>query len=83
MKNQSKRRLSARQLDKAFEKGDVTKYLDLKSVKVRPAIQRINIDMPQEILEKVDHEAARVGITRTSLLKLWIAERADQLAAQK
>ncbi len=73
------KQLKASEFDDAFEKGDVTKYLDLKSVKARYPIHRINIDIPHEILEKVDKEASRTGVPRTSLLKLWIAKCADGL----
>jgi len=79
MKTLTKKKLSATVFDAAFEKGDVTKYLDLKSAKARYPIHRINIDIPKEVLQKVDQEASRVGVPRTSLLKLWIAKYADGL----
>ena len=76
----SKRRISSKQFDAAFDRGeDMTPLLDKTSAKVHHPIQRINIDIPVEILDKVDEEASRVGVPRTSLLKLWIAEHADQL----
>ena len=73
-------RLKASEFDRAFEEGDVTAHLDLKTLKIRYPVQRINIDIPEALLEKVDQEAARVGVPRTSLLKLWIAEHVDRLA---
>ena len=75
-----KKKIEAQEFDEAFEKGDVTEHLDLKSAKLRHPVQRINIDIPQEILEKVDEEASRIGVARTSLIKLWISERLDRLA---
>ncbi len=75
------KKLKASVFDKAFENGDVTEYLDLKSVRARYPIHRINIDIPQEILDKVDQEASRTGVPRTSLLKLWIAKCVDGLAS--
>jgi len=75
-----KKKLSAAVFDQAFEKGDATQYLDLKSAKMRYPVHRINIDIPQGILQKVDQEASRVGVPRTSLLKLWIAERIERLS---
>ena len=80
MKNRGKGKIKASEFDKAFEGGSATKHLDLRTAKARHPIQRINIDIPREILEKVDREASRVGVPRTSLLKLWIAKDADQLA---
>lgn len=81
MKKNKGKKMKAEDFDRAFDEGkDVTKYLDLKSAKVKQPIQRINIDMPQEILDKVDQEADRIGVPRTSLIKLWIAERLDRMA---
>ena len=80
MRQSSKnKKLKASVFDEAFEKGDVTKYLNLKSVRARYPIHRINIDIPHEMLEKVDQEASRTGVPRTSLLKLWIAKCVDGL----
>ena len=80
--NKSKKPISAKQFDQEFDKGhDVMKYMDLKSIKVNYPVQRINVDIPREMLQRVDHEAARIGVPRTSLLKLWIAERLQHLTA--
>ena len=73
--------IKAEEFDRAFEKGDVTKYLNLKKSKAHHPIQRINIDIPQEILRKVDEEAGRIGVPRTSIIKMWIAERLERLSA--
>lgn len=79
MKKREKK-IKASEFDQAFEKGSVIEHLDLKSIKAHYPVQRINIDIPQEILRKLDREASRVGVTRTSLIKLWIAERIDRMA---
>ena len=76
-----KRKMSTEAFDKAFDEGqDVTAHLDLNKAKMSYPVQRINIDIPKSILDKVDREAERVGVPRTSLLKVWIAEQADRLA---
>ncbi|OGT49982.1 MAG: hypothetical protein A3E82_02550 [Gammaproteobacteria bacterium RIFCSPHIGHO2_12_FULL_38_11] len=66
--------MKASKLDAAFEKGDITEHLDLKSVKVRYPMQRISIDFPKTILHELDIEAAKIGVTRTALIKTWVAE---------
>ena len=76
-----KKKISAKEFDKVFDEGDITPHLDLKSIKVRNPIQRINVDFPQEILGRVERDAARIGIPRTSIIKMWIAERLDHPAA--
>lgn len=76
------KKISAEEFDKAFDRGeDVLKYMDMKSIKVHYPVQRINLDIPKELLQKADREAARIGVTRTSLFKMWIAEHLDQLKA--
>lgn len=75
----SKKRISAKVFDEAFDQGkDVTPYLDLRAVKVRQPTHRINVDIPKGLLDRVDREAERVGVPRTSLIKIWIAERLEK-----
>lgn len=40
---------------------------------------RINVDFPEWILESLDEEAARIGVTRQSIIKVWLAERLEQI----
>jgi predicted DNA binding CopG/RHH family protein len=39
------------------------------------APKRVNIDLPEEFLAKLDKEAAVRGITRQSLIKVWLYEK--------
>lgn len=39
------------------------------------APQRVSVDFPAWVVSSVDREAIRVGVTRQSLIKVWIAER--------
>ncbi len=67
----------ASEFDKKFDNGeDITGYLDLKSIS-RPNLEqkRVNVDFPVWMVEKIDKEANRIGITRQSLIKLWLAEK--------
>lgn len=76
------KKISAEELDKLFDEGkeDVLQYFDTSKARIEFPVQRINVDIPANILAKVDQEANRIGVTRTSLIKLWIAERVDKLA---
>lgn len=40
--------------------------------------RRVNVDFPRWIIEALDREAARIGVTRQSIIKVWIAERLEQ-----
>ncbi len=67
----------ASEFDKKFDTGeDITGYLDLKSTS-RPNLEqkRVNVDFPVWMVEKIDKEASRIGITRQSLIKLWLADK--------
>ena len=76
----SKKIRSAKQFDADFEQGkDMSKYFDLKSMKAHYPTQRINVDIPKDILQKMDQEAVRIGVTRTALFKIWIVQHLDQL----
>lgn len=74
MNTSKRRKIKASDFDSAFERGDITEHLDLKSVKASYPCHRISIDFPINIIEEVDIEAAKIGVTRTSLIKMWVAE---------
>jgi hypothetical protein len=71
--------LTAEELDAKFDAGeDITEHLDLSTV-TRPGleIKRINVDLPNHFLEKLDREATLRGITRQSLIKAWLYDRLE------
>jgi hypothetical protein len=68
--------------DEKFDNGeDVFDFLDLEKAQ-RPnlEIKRVNVDFPTWVIEGLDKEAARLGVTRQSLVKIWIAERLEKAA---
>ena len=40
--------------------------------------RRVNVDFPAWMVESLDQEARRLGVTRQSILKVWIAERLEK-----
>ena len=38
-------------------------------------LRRVNVDFPAWMIEQMDREAERLGVTRHSIIKVWIAER--------
>ena len=69
--------MKAREFEKAFDAGeDVSAAVDWSRAR-RPnlTLRRVNVDFPAWVVEGLDHEAARLGVTRQSLIKMWIAER--------
>ena len=74
------KRVKAKNFDEAFDRGDdVTKDLDKAKVRrVNEQLRRVNIDFPAWVISSLDREARRLGVTRQSLVKMWIAERVDR-----
>jgi hypothetical protein len=73
--------MKAADFDEKFDGGeDVTAWLDLSAVR-RPNLEsrRVNVDFPSWMVDALDHEARRLGVTRQSIIKVWIAERLEEL----
>lgn len=69
--------MKAKKFEQAFEDGaDITASLDLS--KVRRVLQdqkRVNVDFPTWMVDSLDREASKLGVTRQSVIKVWLAER--------
>jgi len=78
--------MKAKNSDKKFDdnKQDIISDLDLSTIK-RPnqKQKRINVDFPSWIIDSLDREVSRVGVTRQSIIKLWLVERLEEKAANK
>ena len=71
--------ITAEEFDKKFDDGeDISEYVDWSKA-IRPGLElkRVNIDFPTWVVNGLDQEARRLGVTRQSLVKLWIAERLE------
>lgn len=65
------------EFDAAFDAGeDVSAALDWSNAR-RPNVElrRVNVDFPAWVVEGLDREAKHLGVTRQSVIKMWIAER--------
>lgn len=69
--------IAAEELDRRFDDGqDITEFLDLNQA-FRPNLEqrRVNLDLPNWMIASLDQEAKRVGVTRQSIMKVWMSER--------
>lgn len=69
--------MKAKILEKMFDEGEnITPHLALSKAR-RPGHEqrRVNVDFPNWIIESLDAQASRLGVTRQSIIKVWIAER--------
>jgi hypothetical protein len=62
-------------MDKALETGDLSQDFEKKGVVREPRIRKINLDLPEAIVEQIDRIAVKIGVSRQPLLKIWIHER--------
>jgi len=77
--------MKAKKFDADFDSGkNITNALDLsKARRPRQAQKRVNVDFPAWMIESLDKEASRLGVTRQSIIKVWLAERLEQSASSK
>jgi hypothetical protein len=77
--------MKAKQFDTGFDQGDdLSEALDLSRAR-RPNQEqrRVNVDFPAWMVESLDREAGRLGVTRQSIIKVWLAERLEQIASKQ
>lgn len=78
--------MKAKEFDKKFDEGkkDIIDDLDLSTARRANQDQkRINVDFPSWVVASLDREAARIGVTRQSIIKIWLVERLKAEAANK
>jgi len=70
-------------LDKKFDDGeDILDAFDLSKAK-RPNQEqkRVNVDFPTWMVSSLDKEARHLGVTRQSIIKVWLAERLEKASS--
>jgi hypothetical protein len=75
-------KIKASKFDREFDEGtDISTYLDISKAR-GPGLEqrRVNVDFPVWMIESLDREAARLGVPRQSLIKVWIAAQLEKLA---
>lgn len=72
--------MKAKTFDKKFAAGkSIIGDLQLgKAQRVGAEGKRVNVDFPAWMVDSLDREARRVGVTRQSLIKMWLADRLTQ-----
>lgn len=72
--------MKARDLDKKFDQDneDVLDSFDLeKATRPNHDPKRVNVDFPSWMVQSLDKEANRLGVTRQSLIKMWVADKLE------
>ncbi|WP_299978468.1 hypothetical protein [Desulfobacula sp.] len=75
--------MKAKDFDKKFDEGkSIVKHLDLsKARRSEQEQKRVNVDFPIWMIHSLDKEAKRLGVPRQSIIKIWLAERLQQVSA--
>lgn len=72
--------MKAKAFDRKFDSGGkIVGQLDLsKARRIGTDARRVNVDFPAWMVDSLDREARRLGVTRQSLIKLWLADKLGQ-----
>lgn len=74
--------MKAKDFDQKFDSGkeDIISDLDLASLsKANRDHKRVNVDFPIWMIESLDREAGRIGVTRQSIIKMWLAQKLESV----
>jgi len=76
--------MKAKDFDRKFDRGEsILSALDLsKAIRPDQEQRRVNVDFPTWMIRSLDKEAQRIGVTRQSIIKVWIAERLENTQAK-
>ena len=69
--------ITAEEFDRRFDDGeDVSAFLDWSKAS-RPGLEprRVNVDLPSWMISELDKQASLIGVTRQSIIKVWLNER--------
>ncbi len=71
--------MKAKRFEQQFDEDvDITASLDLsKAKRVLQEQKRVNVDFPTWMIDSLDREASKLGVTRQSVIKVWLAERLE------
>ncbi len=72
--------MKAAEFDKAFDEGlNIIPHLDVqKAQRVKEPRKRVTIDFPLWMIDSLDKEATRQGVSRQSIIKVWLNDRLHQ-----
>jgi hypothetical protein len=76
-----KKYMKAAEFDEHFEAGeDMMAYMDQSDIK-RPGLEqrRITVDFPVWMVQRLDREALRLGVTWQSIIKMWISQKIAEI----
>jgi hypothetical protein len=73
--------MKASEFEKKFDNNEnILEHIDVTQAR-KPALdsKRVNVDFPAWMVDALDREAKRLGVPRQSIIKIWLAERLEQV----
>jgi hypothetical protein len=74
------RTITVEEFDRLFDEGsdEIDNWIDHSSAR-RPGREpkRVNVDFPTWMVDRLDMEATRRGVSRQALIKMWLADRLE------
>jgi len=79
-----KKSIKAKEFDLKFDQDeDIIDYLDIsKAIRPIQNQKRVNVDFPVWMINSLDKQARKLGVTRQSIIKMWIAEKLKESTYQ-
>ncbi len=75
--------MNTEEFNNKFDEGQsMVDDLDLsKALRSEQQLTRISIDFPVWMINSLDKEANRLGVTRQSIIKMWLADKLERRAS--
>ena len=68
---------SSDDMDKFLDDADIGDLFNRSELN-QPKIKKINLDLPEWLIEHLDLEASRAGVSRQPLIKLWLIQKLEE-----
>lgn len=65
------------ELDRYLESADLGDIFKKYGKVHQPKVRKVNVDLPIWLISQLDLEAARAGVSRQPLIKLWLIQKLD------
>ncbi|MBL7686101.1 MAG: hypothetical protein JNK65_08735 [Deltaproteobacteria bacterium] len=69
---------TTKEMDDYLENQDLGEIFQKKGLFKSSGLKKINLDLPQEVIQQIDQVALKIGVSRQPLLKMWIHQMLKQ-----
>jgi hypothetical protein len=69
---------STKSMDQLLDRSDLGELFITSGVVKEPKIRKVNLDLPEWLLNELDKEAARAGVSRQPLIKIWLIQKLEE-----